>query len=153
VTNYGKRKARWEKVTYWVCIGIGESTQSYPLLFLGRTRSRALKPRLSVKFCCRRTPLAVRNLPHPFRHGAIIKSGGFPPSLKSFAGDGGIVFGTDFPFAPADIVASFTAKLDAYDGLTADEHKAINHDNAWTMFSRLAVMDASKEAVKAGNAD
>jgi hypothetical protein len=47
------------------------------------------------------------------------------PSLKSFAGDGRIVFRTDFPFAPADILASFTAKLDAYDGLTADEHKAI----------------------------
>jgi hypothetical protein len=35
------------------------------------------------------------------------------------------------------IVASFTGKLDAYDGLTADEQRAISHGNAWTLFPRL----------------
>ena len=40
------------------------------------------------------------------------------PSLKAFAGSGRILFGSDFPYAPAGIGASFTAKLDAYDGLT-----------------------------------
>jgi predicted TIM-barrel fold metal-dependent hydrolase len=60
------------------------------------------------------------------------------PSLKAFAGSGRILFGTDFPFAPADIAASFTAKLDAYEGLTADEQRAISHGNAWTLFPRLA---------------
>ena len=49
------------------------------------------------------------------------------PSLKAFAGSGRILFGSDFPYAPADVAASFTAKLDAYDGLTADEHRAISH--------------------------
>ena len=60
------------------------------------------------------------------------------PSLKAFAGSGHIVFGSDFPYAPAGIGASFTAKLDAGNGLTAEEHRAINHGNACTLFPRLA---------------
>jgi len=42
---------------------------------------------------------------------------------------------------------TFTAKLDAYDGLTADEQRAISPGNGWALFPRLAVTDASKEAV------
>jgi Amidohydrolase len=79
---------------------------------------------------------------------ALSSSAAALPSLKSFGVNGRILFGTDFPFAPADIAASFTAKLNAYDGLTTDEHAAINHGNAWTLFPRLSVADASKEAVK-----
>jgi aminocarboxymuconate-semialdehyde decarboxylase len=60
------------------------------------------------------------------------------PSLKAFAGSGHIVFGTDFPYAPAGIGASFTAKLDADASLTADEHRAISHGTASTLFPRLA---------------
>jgi 6-methylsalicylate decarboxylase len=60
------------------------------------------------------------------------------PSLKSFAENGHILFGTDFPFAPADVAAYFTSKLDAYESLTADEQTAISHGNAWTLFPRLA---------------
>src|SRR5260221_2750504 len=60
------------------------------------------------------------------------------PSLKAFAGSGRILFGSDFPYAPAGVAASFTAKLDAYEGLTADEHGAISHGNARTLFPRLA---------------
>jgi len=60
------------------------------------------------------------------------------PSLKAFAGSGHMVFGSDFPYAPAGIGASFTAKLDAGNGLTAEEHRAINHGNACTLFPRLA---------------
>ena len=60
------------------------------------------------------------------------------PSLTAFAGSGRILFGSDFPYAPAGVAASFTAKLDAYDGLTADEHGAISYGNAWTLFPRLA---------------
>jgi predicted TIM-barrel fold metal-dependent hydrolase len=61
------------------------------------------------------------------------------PSLKAFAEPGHILFGTDFPFAPADVAASFTTKLDAFEGLTPDEHKAISHGNACTLFRRLAL--------------
>jgi predicted TIM-barrel fold metal-dependent hydrolase len=60
------------------------------------------------------------------------------PTLKAFAGSGRILFGSDFPYAPADVCAFFTAKLDADDGLTTDEHRAISHGNAWALFPRLA---------------
>jgi predicted TIM-barrel fold metal-dependent hydrolase len=59
-------------------------------------------------------------------------------SLKAFAGSGRILFGSDFPYAPAGIDASFTAELDANDGLTANDHRAISHSTAWTLFPRLA---------------
>jgi len=59
------------------------------------------------------------------------------PSLKAFAGSSRILFGSDFPYVSASIVASFTAKLDDYGDLNADEHRAINHGNAWTLFPRL----------------
>jgi 6-methylsalicylate decarboxylase len=49
------------------------------------------------------------------------------PSLKDFTESSRILFGTDFPFAPAEVAAFFTAKLDAYESLTADEQKAISH--------------------------
>jgi 6-methylsalicylate decarboxylase len=60
------------------------------------------------------------------------------PSLKAFAQDSHILFGTDFPFAPADVAAYFTTNLDAYESLTADEQTAISHGNALTLFPRLA---------------
>jgi L-lactate dehydrogenase complex protein LldF len=72
---------------------------------------------------------AIRWIPGPFRSWTR----------------GRIVFGSDFPYAPADVAASFTAKLDASDGLTPNEHRAINHRNAWTPFPRLAMSDTSKE--------
>jgi len=67
------------------------------------------------------------------------------PSLKAFAREDRILFGTDYPFAPAEIVASFTSKLDAYNKLTADEHSAINHGNAGVLSPRLAPKDAAPE--------
>jgi aminocarboxymuconate-semialdehyde decarboxylase len=48
------------------------------------------------------------------------------------------VFGSDFPYAPAAIGASFTAKLDVYDDFSADEHRATSHGNAQALFPRLA---------------
>jgi hypothetical protein len=61
------------------------------------------------------------------------------PSLKAFAQNDRILFGTDFRFAPDDVAAYFTTGLDAYEGLTADEHRAISHGNAWILFPRLAL--------------
>jgi aminocarboxymuconate-semialdehyde decarboxylase len=59
------------------------------------------------------------------------------PSLTAFAGRGRILFGSDFPYAPAAVGASFTAKLDACEDLSAEEHKAISHGNAQGLFPRL----------------
>jgi predicted TIM-barrel fold metal-dependent hydrolase len=67
------------------------------------------------------------------------------PSLMAFAQKDRILFGTDYPFAPGDVAASFTGKLDVYDRLTADEHSAINHGNAGILFPRLAPKDAAPE--------
>ena len=64
-------------------------------------------------------------------------------SLKASSGSGRVLFGSDFPYAPANVAASFTAKLDAYDGQTAYQRRAISHCNAWTLFPRLAVSDTS----------
>jgi predicted TIM-barrel fold metal-dependent hydrolase len=60
------------------------------------------------------------------------------PSLEAFAGNNRVLFGTDFPFAPADVAADFTAMLDAYNELTAEQHRAISHGNAWTLFPKFA---------------
>ncbi|HYR18493.1 MAG TPA: amidohydrolase family protein [Myxococcales bacterium] len=60
------------------------------------------------------------------------------PSLKAFAGSGRILFGSDFPYAPAAVGASFTNKLDAYGDLSSDERRAISHGNAQALFPRLA---------------
>jgi aminocarboxymuconate-semialdehyde decarboxylase len=69
------------------------------------------------------------------------------PSVKAFAKTGHILFGTDFPFASNDVTASFTAKLDAYEGLTSEEQRAISHRNALSLFPRLA---SQREPVSAG---
>lgn len=59
------------------------------------------------------------------------------PTLKAFA-KGRILFGSDFPYAPASVASVFTAKLDAYPDLTAEERIAINHGTAHTLFPRLS---------------
>lgn len=64
------------------------------------------------------------------------------PSLKAFAG-GRILFGSDFPYAPASVAASFTAKLDADPDLTADERIAINNGTARALFPRLMPGDST----------
>jgi hypothetical protein len=76
------------------------------------------------------------------------------PSLKAFAGSRCILFGSDFPSVPAGIAASFTAKLDAYGGRTADEYRAISHGNAVILFPRLApqhdVATPERRSVRSG---
>jgi aminocarboxymuconate-semialdehyde decarboxylase len=58
------------------------------------------------------------------------------PTLKAFA-PGRILFGSDFPYAPASVASAFTAKLDAFPDLAAEERIAINHGTAHTLFPRL----------------
>jgi len=68
---------------------------------------------------------------------ALSSSSAALPTLTAFSENSHILFGTDYPFAPADVAASFTTKLDAYEGITVDERIAINHSNAWKLFPRL----------------
>jgi aminocarboxymuconate-semialdehyde decarboxylase len=58
------------------------------------------------------------------------------PTLQAFAKPDRILFGSDYPYAPAKVAAVFTTKIDAYD-LTADARVAISHRNALSLFPRL----------------
>jgi predicted TIM-barrel fold metal-dependent hydrolase len=60
------------------------------------------------------------------------------PTLTAFAQKGRILYGSDYPYAPAEVGASFAHKLDAYTALSEAEHTALNHDNALALFPRLA---------------
>ncbi|MEM5386742.1 amidohydrolase family protein [Paraburkholderia phymatum] len=60
------------------------------------------------------------------------------PSLTAFAKPGHILYGSDYPYAPASVGASFTEMFDAYDGLSSEQHAAINRDSALELFPRLA---------------
>jgi 6-methylsalicylate decarboxylase len=57
------------------------------------------------------------------------------PSLCAWAPPEQIVYGTDYPFAPAQVVGAFTAALDQYDTI---DHDAVARANALALFPRLA---------------
>jgi hypothetical protein len=59
------------------------------------------------------------------------------PSLQAFAAPGHILYGSDFPYAPAAIGAAFTAKLDAYQHISKAERDAINSGSAIALFDGL----------------
>jgi 6-methylsalicylate decarboxylase len=71
-----------------------------------------------------------------FYFDTALSSGPALPSLQAFAPSGHVLFGTDFPYAPADVAAPFTAAIDA--DLTAAERAATDHANAHKLFPRLA---------------
>lgn len=58
------------------------------------------------------------------------------PSLLAFAKPGHVLFGSDWPFLPAPAVGYFTSQLDAYGGLDADGHAAIDRRNAEALFAK-----------------
>jgi len=59
------------------------------------------------------------------------------PSLLAFAKPGHVLFGSDFPYAPRIAVAYFTGQLDAYPGLDAAGHAAIDRRGAEALFPGL----------------
>jgi predicted TIM-barrel fold metal-dependent hydrolase len=56
------------------------------------------------------------------------------PSLLAFAKPGHVLFGSDWPYAPAPAVSYFTGQLDAYAALDAAGHAAIDRGNAAGLF-------------------
>ncbi|MEO2217737.1 amidohydrolase family protein [Chromobacterium vaccinii] len=74
---------------------------------------------------------------------ALASSPAALPSLTAFAGVSHILYGSDYPYAPAAVGASFTAQLDACAELSATEHAAINRRNALALFPRLAKVDSA----------
>lgn len=57
--------------------------------------------------------------------------------LKAFVGTERVLYGSDFPYAPAKVGASFTAKLDASTDLAQSDKADINNGNAKKLFARL----------------
>ena len=57
-------------------------------------------------------------------------------ALQNFARPGHTLYGSDFPYAPASVGASFTAKLDRFD-FPRDVRAAINIGGARQIFARL----------------
>ena len=85
------------------------------------------------------TPEQILALYQRFYFDTALSSGPAAlPSLKAFAGVDKVLYGSDFPYAPAFVGASFTAKLDAYEGFLKDEHARVNNGNALSLFPRLA---------------
>jgi predicted TIM-barrel fold metal-dependent hydrolase len=64
------------------------------------------------------------------------------PTLTAFAQKSRILYGSDYPYAPAEVGTSFARKLDAYTTLSEAERAALNHDNALALFPRLAKLRA-----------
>jgi 6-methylsalicylate decarboxylase len=74
-----------------------------------------------------------------FYFDTALSSGPALPSLTAFARSGYTLFGSDFPYAPAEVAAPFTTAIDT--DLTAAEQAAINHANAHKLFPRLAELN------------
>ena len=58
------------------------------------------------------------------------------PSLMAFAAPDHVLYGTDFPYAPVSVGASFTAKLDADPDLSQTQRVSINDAGAKKLFAR-----------------
>ncbi|MGW4494967.1 amidohydrolase family protein [Streptomyces sp. NPDC004376] len=60
------------------------------------------------------------------------------PSFLAFADHERILFGSDFPYAPAPVAAAFNHLLDDHSGLTDEQKTAFDHGNARRILPRLA---------------
>jgi len=60
-------------------------------------------------------------------------------SLQELVDPGQILFGTDYPFAPAILTAETVKGLQGYDGFSADDLKKIEFENARSLFPRLMI--------------
>ncbi len=71
-------------------------------------------------------------------------------ALHSFARPGHILYGSDFPYAPASVAASFTAKLDAFEDLSREARAAIDNGGARKLLPRLRTDSGSANALFEG---
>ena len=92
-----------------------------------------------------RSPLdAIEDLRSFYFDTALSGSPAALPSLLAFAKPGHVLFGSDWPYAPAIAVGYFTGQLDAYEALGAAGHHAIDRANAVALFPRLAAGEAQE---------
>jgi hypothetical protein len=62
------------------------------------------------------------------------------PSLLAFTHGQKVLFGSDYPYAPATLGAYFTSNLDGYADLTTQARASINNQTARGLFPRLRAM-------------
>jgi predicted TIM-barrel fold metal-dependent hydrolase len=62
------------------------------------------------------------------------------PSLLAFTHGQKVLFGSDYPYAPATLGAYFTSNLDGYADLTTEARASINNQTARSLFPRLRAM-------------
>ncbi|CAM3987598.1 amidohydrolase family protein [Smaragdicoccus niigatensis] len=67
------------------------------------------------------------------------------PSLMAFAQPGHVLFGSDWPFAPATAGQYFAGNLDTDPNLTNPVRQAINRDNALRLFPRFGAAEPLAE--------
>jgi aminocarboxymuconate-semialdehyde decarboxylase len=77
-----------------------------------------------------------------FYFDTALSTGSAIPALTDFAAADHILFGSDFPYAPADVAAYFIAALDANEHLDSTQRSAINSGNALKLFPRLTARKA-----------
>lgn len=65
---------------------------------------------------------------------------GDPPSLLAFTHGQKVLFGSDYPYAPATLGAYFTSNLDGYADFTTQARASINNQTARSLFPRLRAM-------------
>jgi aminocarboxymuconate-semialdehyde decarboxylase len=58
------------------------------------------------------------------------------PTLLAFAGSDHILYGSDYPYAPAPISTRFATALDAFDGIDVDQRNAVDYRNAQKLLGR-----------------
>ncbi|HVN87055.1 MAG TPA: amidohydrolase family protein [Candidatus Binatia bacterium] len=89
----------------------------------------------------RRSPLdVIDDLANFYFDTALSGSPAALPSLLAFAKPGHVLFGSDWPYAPAIAVSYFTGQLDAYAALDGQGHAAIDRRNAESLFPQFAGM-------------
>ncbi|WP_027819433.1 amidohydrolase family protein [Paraburkholderia bannensis] len=82
----------------------------------------------------------ILDLMRTFYFDTALSSPSALPSLAAFAKPDRILFGSDFPYAPAPVSGKFTAKQDESTVLDARLHESINRNNALALFPRLAAL-------------
>jgi aminocarboxymuconate-semialdehyde decarboxylase len=66
------------------------------------------------------------------------------PSFLEFADHQCILFGSDFPYAPAPVATKFTTILDTQAGLTATQKTALNNGNGAKLLKTPRVSRAKR---------
>ncbi|MCF8590046.1 amidohydrolase [Gordonia sp. HY285] len=91
---------------------------------------------LAASFNTGATPEGIRRDLRSFYFDTALSSSALP-ALLAFAAAGHVLYGSDFPFAPAPVRAEVDAELETYRGWQPGQLAALEHHNAEALFPRL----------------